>query len=56
MNLTKDEKDFLAYLTREELKKFEKDEESVIFEPPSFLALEERYEEFLERLLKKLDQ
>ncbi len=56
MNLTKDEKDLLTYLTRQELKKLEEDDKSIIFEPPSFLALEERYEEFLERLLKKLEQ
>lgn len=56
MNLTKDEKQLLLHLAQQEYAKFEKDEESVLFEPPSFLALEEKYEAFLERLIQKLEE
>lgn len=56
MNLTTDEKQLLLHLAQQEYAKFEKDEDSIIFQPPAFLALEEKYEEFLERLIQKLEE
>jgi hypothetical protein len=55
--LTKEEKEALKYLIKQELKRFkeqEKEMEELRPELP-FLAVEESYEDLLERLLKKLE-
>ena len=55
MDFTQDEKKFLLQVVTEHLDSFKKDAEKVMDQPdPAFYAGELRYEEFLERLLKKL--
>ena len=55
--LKKEEQEALKYLIEQELKRFREDEKEMKELRPelSFLAVEETYEEFLERLLKKLE-
>jgi len=55
MELTNDEKTFLKSLVEKELERFEAEEDTVIFKNPSFLASEEKYEDFMESLIKKLN-
>ncbi len=55
--LTKEEKEALKYLIKQELKRFkeqEKEMEELRPELP-FLAVEEKYEDLLEKLFKKLE-
>jgi hypothetical protein len=55
MSFTEDEKKLLKLLVKKELESVDAEGKTVLIEDnPSFLATEERYEEFLERLLKKL--
>ncbi len=57
LELKKEEKEALKYLIKQELKRFkeqEKEMEELRPELP-FLAVEENYEDFLEKLLKKLE-
>ncbi|MBW2965984.1 hypothetical protein KY342_02690 [Candidatus Woesearchaeota archaeon] len=57
LELKKEEKDALKYLIKEELKRFKEQEKEMEELRPNlpFLAVEETYEEFLEKLLKKLE-
>jgi len=54
--LKKEEKEALKYLIRQELKRFKEGEKQMEELRPElpFLAVEETYEEFLGKLLKKL--
>ena len=56
MTFTHEEKEFLKLLIKNELKIVEEQGKSVLITEakPGFLAMEEKYEDFLERLLKKL--
>ena len=55
MSFTEDDKKLLKILVKKELDEFRAEGKTVFIEDnPGFLALEERYEEFLEKLLKKL--
>ena len=54
MNFTKEEKKLLKLLVKKELEEFEKDDESILREPPGLLAAEAKYDQFLKGLLKKL--
>jgi hypothetical protein len=51
---TEDEKKLLKLLVKKEIKEFELKEMRVIDESPSELTVEEKYDEFLKRLLDKL--
>lgn len=52
---TEDEKKILKLLVRKEIDEFTKEGKTLIVDDnPSFLAVEEKYEQFLERLLNKL--
>jgi len=55
--LKKEEKEALKYLIKQELKRFKEQEKEMEELRPelSFLAVEESYEDMLERLLKKLE-
>jgi len=55
--LKKEEKEAINYLIKQELKRFKEEEKEMQELRPSlpFLAVEETYEEFLEKLLKKLE-
>lgn len=55
--LTKEEKEALKYLIKEELKRFKEQEKEMEELRPNlpFLAVEEKYEDLLEKLLKKLE-
>ena len=55
--LTKEEKEALKYLIKEELKRFKEQEKEMEELRPNlpFLAVEEKYEDVLEKLLKKLE-
>lgn len=55
MELTKDEKDVLAFLVKRAIEKFESEKSTILDNlSPKFLASEALNEEFLENLLKKL--
>jgi hypothetical protein len=55
MSFTADERKLLKMLVRQELDSFRKEGATVFIEDnPNFMALEETYEIFLEKLLKKL--
>ncbi|NQU78816.1 hypothetical protein HQ545_03525 [Candidatus Woesearchaeota archaeon] len=55
MVFTEDEKKILKLLVRKEIDEFTKEGKTLIVDDnPSFLAVEEKYEQFLERLLNKL--
>lgn len=56
MRLTKQEKEVLKYLLKKELKDFEAQEKEIKQLRPilPFLAVEERYDLLLEKILKKL--
>ncbi len=55
--LTKEEKEALRYLIKQELKRFKEQEKEMEELRPNlpFLAVEEKYEDVLEKLLKKLE-
>ena len=53
MSFTDDETKLLKHLVEQELKKFEEEEEQIRPLVPQFLAIEEKYNEFLQKLLKK---
>jgi len=55
--LKKEEKEALKYLIKQELKRFKEQEKEIEELRPNlpFLAVEEKYEDLLERLLKKLE-
>ena len=49
------EKEYLKIIVKKELKNFEEEKATLIIEEnPAFLAVEERYDEFLKNLLNKL--
>ena len=54
MNLTDEEKNVLKNLVKKELKDFENEEKVIRDARPTFIASEEKYEEFLKDLLGKL--
>jgi hypothetical protein len=55
MSFTEDERKLLKMLVKKEMADLKEEGKTVITDDnPGFLALEEKYEEFLERLLKKL--
>ncbi len=56
LELKKEEKDALKYLIKQELKRFKEQEKEMEELRPNlpFLAVEETYEEFLEKLLRRL--
>ncbi|MBN1544433.1 hypothetical protein JW898_03140 [Candidatus Woesearchaeota archaeon] len=55
MEITADERKLLKLLVQKELEEFRKEGDTVINEDnAAFPAIEERYEEFLEKLLKRL--
>ena len=54
MKLTKDEKELILTFLSQERKNFIKEEESIIFEDLATLALEEKYEIFLDKLIDKI--
>ena len=55
--LKKEEKEALRYLIKQDLKRFKEEEKEMKELRPNlpFLAVEETYEEFLKKLLKKLE-
>jgi hypothetical protein len=54
MNLTKEDKEFIKLLIKNELKEFKKEGKTIIEQDkPSFLAAEAKYEDLLKALLKK---
>lgn len=54
--LTKKEKEFLKQLVQERLKHFEREAKDEIFQDsPGFLGAEEKYDEWLKKLMKKLE-
>ena len=57
MELTKQEKELLKFILKNEQKKIENEEEYMKRLRPDlkFLAAEEKYEELLEKLIKKLE-
>ena len=57
LELKKEEKDALKYLIKQELKRFKEQEKEMEELRPNlpFLAVEETYEDFLKKLLKKLE-
>lgn len=55
MELSKDEKELIKSLLKKELDSFEKEDSAILTENPPLLALEEKYDEFLKKLLKKFD-
>lgn len=54
MKFTDNEKEFLKQVVKKELDNFEDEGETIIEAEPAFIALEEKYDEFLKNLLKKL--
>jgi len=55
MELSKEEKELVKFLIKQELKKFEEQEEEQIRPDAPFLAVEEKYDEFLKKTLKKFE-
>jgi len=54
MKLTKDEKELILSFLNEERKSILKEEKSIIFEDPATLAIEGKYEHFLDNLIDKI--
>ncbi len=56
MTFTKEEKQVLKALVKNEIKELKEQEKPVFImeDHPDFMAMEEKYEDFLENLLKKL--
>jgi hypothetical protein len=55
MSFTDDEKKLLRLLVQKEIKSVDEEGKTIIIEDnPLFLALEQKYGEFLENLLKKI--
>ena len=54
MTFSKQERELLKLLVKKELDEFEKEDESILREPPMLLAAEAKYDLFLKDLLKKL--
>ncbi|MBW2978319.1 hypothetical protein KY331_05730 [Candidatus Woesearchaeota archaeon] len=54
IELSKEEKELIKALLKQELKRFEKKETEILTENPPLLAIEEKYDEFLKKVLKKL--
>ncbi len=54
MNLNKDEIQVLKSLVEKEIKEFSSEEKTIRDVRPSFIASEEKYEGFLNSLLRKL--
>ena len=56
MTFTKEEKEILKQLVKNEIKELDEEGKPVFImeDHPNFLAMEEKYETFLENLLKKL--
>ena len=56
MTFTKEEKEFFKKIVQQELKELKEQGKPVFITEakPGFLAMEEKYEDFLENLLKKL--
>ena len=54
IELSKEEKEFIKSLLSLELKKFSKEESEILTENPPMLAMEEKYDDFLKKILKKL--
>lgn len=53
--ITKDEKDFILAVLKQQLNKFEKEGKTVTYhEMPLFLAVEKEYDVFLRELIKKI--
>lgn len=56
MELTKDEKEYLKRVIKEDLKELKKEGKTVIHHPfPRFLAGEKKLEDFLKKLIEKLE-
>ena len=55
MEFTNQEKEIIKFLVKKELEDVEKKEEEIKTEGPKLLAAEEKYEIFLENLLKKFE-
>jgi len=55
MELTKDEKELIKSLLKKEIKSFEKADSEILTENPPLLAVEEKYDEFLKKILKKFE-
>jgi len=55
MTFTNTEKELLRELVQKEKKQFEEEEKTIRPDFPDVLALEENYDEFLKKLLKKLE-
>jgi len=53
IELSKEEKELIKFLLQQELKKFEEEEEEIRTEQAPFLAVEEKYDELLKKILKK---
>ena len=53
IELSNDEKELIKALLKQELKKFEKKETEILTENPPLLAVEEKYDELLKKILKK---
>lgn len=55
MSFTEDEKTLLRNLVKKEMEVFQTEGKTIVVDDnPGFEALEEKYEEFLENLLKKI--
>ncbi|MBU0461419.1 MAG: hypothetical protein KJ574_02420 [Nanoarchaeota archaeon] len=52
----KDEKKLLKWLVEQEIKKFEDESGEIRPLVPQFLAIEEEYDQFLKKVLEKLDK
>ena len=56
MKISDNEKKMLVLLVKHEIETFKKDGKTALFEiTPNLLAIEDSYDIFLEKLLKKLD-
>jgi len=56
MNFEKEEKKLLILLVEKELESIDEKAESILTEGPILLAAEQKYEDFLKNLRKKLKQ
>ena len=55
MMFTKQEKEFLRELVKAQLKMLKEENKTIIENPaPQFVAAEEKYEDFMEEIIKKL--
>ena len=55
VELTNEEKKAVVYLLKQELKEFEEQEKDITRPSAALLAIEESYDEFLKKLIKKLE-